>query len=65
MASSGERHVRGAATTFRRDEVDAVNKIFELISHGGDPAIVARSEPARSAWAKFVRMRDKLRGKTE
>jgi hypothetical protein len=47
------------ATTFRAEEVAVLCLIFAKLQCGGDVAQLVRSPAARSAYAKFLRMRDK------
>lgn len=49
-----------AGNTFKRDEVNGVLQLFELLQRGQDTRIILRSEAMRRVHAKFVRMRATL-----
>ncbi len=62
QSNAPKRVARGAATTFRTDEVDLAVQLFAELLRGGDPVVFLRQEPFRTLHAKFLRMRRKLSG---
>jgi hypothetical protein len=50
------------ANSFRPEEVRALCTLFSRLLTGGDVVQLVRSPAMRSAYAKFLRMREKLEG---
>lgn len=50
------------ATTFRRDEVDALLSLLRALHQGSDARQIARSAPIASVYGKFVGLRMRADG---
>lgn len=62
MADNGKKPRAGRATTFRKDEIDLLDKLFKQIARGGDIDVLRRAPAFSSVWQKVQRMRDSLSG---
>lgn len=55
--NGAEKNRYRASNSFRKEEVEAMNQLFDILGRGGDASAVARSEPVRKVRQKFQRMR--------
>jgi hypothetical protein len=61
MVRNGKRPGAGKSTSFRRDEIEAMCQLFDILYRGGAPDTVLRSDGVVTSYAKFKKMRAKLR----
>lgn len=60
MARNPHKPGVSAANSFSRAEIDALDTILAILRRGGDARVVARSDAARSAAAKFAAERERV-----
>lgn len=62
MGENGKAPRSSRATTFRKDEIDLLDKLFKQIARGGDMDVLRRAPAFNSVWQKVQRMKDSLSG---
>ena len=64
MPSNAKKRGTNISQSFTKQEVEAAVQLFDILSRGGDAAVIVQSEPIRKMHGKFKRMSMKLNRKT-
>lgn len=51
---------RSASTTFKREEIEAVTELFDILFRGGDPSVIVRRRPMTNVYRKFTAMKGRI-----